>query len=88
MAAATALRVDPANAGQARAWDGDEGAYWADHPARFVRSLVALVHELRRNGLEVHLRGIVRIRWSGTLAASGDEEENGEKRGATDHVFP
>jgi SAM-dependent methyltransferase len=41
MAAATALRVDPANAGQARAWDGDAGAYWADHPARFDRALAA-----------------------------------------------
>ena len=40
-AAATALRVDPANAGQARAWDGDEGAYWADHPARFDRAVAA-----------------------------------------------
>ena len=25
------LRVDPSNAEQARAWDGEEGAYWAAH---------------------------------------------------------
>ena len=41
MAEATALRVDPANAGQARAWDGDEGAYWADHAQRFDRAVAA-----------------------------------------------
>jgi SAM-dependent methyltransferase len=37
----TALRVDPANAGQARAWDGDEGAYWAEHASRFDRAVAA-----------------------------------------------
>ena len=41
MAEATAMRVDPANAGQARAWDGDEGAYWADHAQRFDRAMAA-----------------------------------------------
>jgi SAM-dependent methyltransferase len=41
MAEATEIRVDPANAGQARAWDGDEGAYWADHAARFDRAVAA-----------------------------------------------
>lgn len=41
MAKATALRVDPSNAGQAQAWDGDEGAYWADHAQRFDRALAA-----------------------------------------------
>jgi SAM-dependent methyltransferase len=35
------LRVDPSNAEQAKAWDGDEGAYWATHPDRFDRSLAA-----------------------------------------------
>ena len=39
--AATTLQVDPANAEQARAWDGDEGAYWADHAARFDRAVAA-----------------------------------------------
>jgi SAM-dependent methyltransferase len=29
------LRVDPANTDQARAWDGDEGTYWAEHAVRF-----------------------------------------------------
>jgi SAM-dependent methyltransferase len=27
--------VDPTNAEQAKAWDGDEGDYWADHAERF-----------------------------------------------------
>jgi SAM-dependent methyltransferase len=35
------LRVDPTNSEQARAWDGDEGAYWADHADRFDKSLGA-----------------------------------------------
>jgi SAM-dependent methyltransferase len=38
---ATAMRVDPANAEQARAWDGDEGAYWADHAQHFDRAVAA-----------------------------------------------
>ncbi|MFI6005450.1 class I SAM-dependent methyltransferase [Streptomyces sp. NPDC051366] len=29
------LQVAPSNAEQARAWDGDEGAYWAEHADRF-----------------------------------------------------
>lgn len=33
------LHVDPAHAEQLAAWDGDEGAYWADHADRFERSL-------------------------------------------------
>jgi SAM-dependent methyltransferase len=33
--------VDPSNAQQARAWDGDEGAYWADHAPRFDRAVAA-----------------------------------------------
>ena len=41
MTAATALRVDPSNAGQARAWDGDEGAYWADRAPRLDRAVAA-----------------------------------------------
>jgi SAM-dependent methyltransferase len=36
--------VDPANAEQARAWDGDEGAYWAGHADTFDRA-VAACHE-------------------------------------------
>ncbi len=30
-----AARIDPANAEQARAWDGNDGAYWAAHADRF-----------------------------------------------------
>jgi ubiquinone/menaquinone biosynthesis C-methylase UbiE len=36
---ATALKVDQTNTEQARAWDGDEGAYWTDHAQHFDRSL-------------------------------------------------
>jgi SAM-dependent methyltransferase len=36
-----ALEVDPTNAEQARAWDGDEGAYWAENAERFDRALAA-----------------------------------------------
>src|SRR5262247_3435045 len=35
------LRVDPSNAEQARAWDGDEGAYWAAHAEHFDRTVAA-----------------------------------------------
>jgi SAM-dependent methyltransferase len=33
------LRVDPSNAATAKAWDGDEGAYWAVNAERFDRVL-------------------------------------------------
>src|SRR5947208_10200043 len=35
----TAVQIDPTNADQARAWDGDQGAYWADNAERFDRSV-------------------------------------------------
>lgn len=35
------LRVDPSNAEVAKAWDGDEGAYWAAHADHFDRSVAA-----------------------------------------------
>ena len=35
------LRVDPSNIEQARAWDGDEGTYWAAHAERFDASIAA-----------------------------------------------
>ncbi|MFI2370398.1 class I SAM-dependent methyltransferase [Streptomyces sp. NPDC018833] len=35
------MHVDPANAEQARAWDGEEGAYWAEHAESFDRALHA-----------------------------------------------
>ena len=44
MTEAAALHVDPANAEQARAWDGDEGACWAQNAERFDRA-VAAYHE-------------------------------------------
>jgi SAM-dependent methyltransferase len=37
----TTPSVDPANAEQLHAWDGDEGAYWAAHPDHFERALTA-----------------------------------------------
>ncbi|MER6257778.1 class I SAM-dependent methyltransferase [Streptomyces sp. NPDC001584] len=33
------LQVAPSNAEQARAWDGQEGAYWAEHADRFDRAI-------------------------------------------------
>ena len=41
MAATSAPRVDSSNKNQLRAWDGDEGAYWADHADYFDRSVAA-----------------------------------------------
>jgi SAM-dependent methyltransferase len=36
-----AVAVDPANAEQLAAWDGDEGRYWAAHADHFERALAA-----------------------------------------------
>src|ERR1041384_4662982 len=33
------FQPDPTNAEQVAAWDGDEGAYWADHAQHFDRSV-------------------------------------------------
>jgi SAM-dependent methyltransferase len=44
MAATGTVPVDPTNREQFRAWDGDEGAYWAEHADHFDRS-VAPYHE-------------------------------------------
>ncbi|MGH9274868.1 MAG: class I SAM-dependent methyltransferase [Acidimicrobiales bacterium] len=41
MAATNAVPVDSSNVEQLRAWDGDEGAYWADHAEYFDRSVAA-----------------------------------------------
>jgi SAM-dependent methyltransferase len=41
MAAANAVHVHPSNAEQLRAWDGDEGAYWAANAEHFERALAA-----------------------------------------------
>jgi SAM-dependent methyltransferase len=38
---ATTTTVDPTNLEQARAWDGDEGAYWADNAEHFDRAVAA-----------------------------------------------
>lgn len=40
MAATNAVQVDALNTEQLRAWDGDEGAYWAAHADRFDRSAI------------------------------------------------
>ena len=44
MTGTSALQVHSSNADQLRAWDGDEGAYWAEHAEYFDRS-VAAYHE-------------------------------------------
>jgi ubiquinone/menaquinone biosynthesis C-methylase UbiE len=41
MTKTAALHTDPANAGQAQAWDGDEGAYWAGNAERFDKAVAA-----------------------------------------------
>lgn len=38
--------IDPGNAEQARAWDGDEGIYWAEHAGRFDRAVAVHHHAL------------------------------------------
>ena len=43
MSAASEVRIDPANREQLRAWDGEEGSYWAEHAEYFDRS-VAVYH--------------------------------------------
>ena len=35
----TALKVDPTNTEQAKAWDGNDGGYWADNADRFDRAI-------------------------------------------------
>jgi SAM-dependent methyltransferase len=44
MAATSAVRVHAANVEQLRAWNGEEGAYWAEHAEYFDRS-VSAYHE-------------------------------------------
>ena len=44
MTVTDAVQVDPSNVEQLRAWDGEEGAYWADNAEYFDRS-VAPYHE-------------------------------------------
>jgi len=41
MTATSAVPVHPTNHDQLRAWDGDEGAYWAAHAEHFDRSVAA-----------------------------------------------
>ena len=41
MATTNTVPVDPTNAEQLRAWDGGEGAYWAEHADHFEQALVA-----------------------------------------------
>lgn len=44
----TTVRVDPSNSEQHKAWDGDEGAYWAAHADRFDASVAAYHDALMR----------------------------------------
>jgi SAM-dependent methyltransferase len=49
-----ALKVDASNLEQARAWDGDEGAYWATHADYFDRALAGYTSALMTSaGIEV-----------------------------------
>ena len=41
MTATNAVPVDSSNIDQLRAWNGDEGEYWADHAEYFDRSIAA-----------------------------------------------
>jgi SAM-dependent methyltransferase len=44
--ASNTLHVDPSNEGQLRAWDGDEGSYWAANADRYDRSVQVHHHRL------------------------------------------
>jgi SAM-dependent methyltransferase len=44
MSPGTEFNVDPSNEDARRGWDGDDGAYWADHEDYFDRSM-ALYHD-------------------------------------------
>lgn len=46
MTATNAVPVHSSNAEQLRAWDGDEGAYWAEHADYFDRSVTAYHDQL------------------------------------------
>ena len=46
MASTVGISAAPANAQQLRAWDGDEGAYWAAHAEYFDRSALPFHHRL------------------------------------------
>ena len=46
MTATDQVSVHPTNAEQLRAWDGDEGAYWAAHAEYFDRSVADYHHRL------------------------------------------
>ena len=40
------VEIDPSNEGQLRAWDGDEGSYWATNADRYDRSVQVHHHRL------------------------------------------
>ena len=40
MSATNSVSVDPSNSEQRRAWDGNEGEYWAEHADWFDRTIV------------------------------------------------
>ena len=56
MSAAVTPAVDPTNVEQAKAWDGDEGAYWATHADVFDRS-VAGYHAAFLDAADIARRG-------------------------------
>ena len=44
--ASNTVHVDPSNEGQLRAWDGDEGSYWAANADRYDRAVQVHHHRL------------------------------------------
>ena len=53
MSEVTALELDPTNTEHARAWDGDEGAYWAAHAEHFDKAL-GVYHERFITAANIH----------------------------------
>ena len=46
MVQAHSVRVDPSNAEQLKAWDGDQGAFWASHAEHFDTAVAGYDHRL------------------------------------------
>ena len=68
---ATAVDVDPANTGQASAWDGEEGGYWAAHAEQFDRA-VAAYHERFLDSADIASGALVLDIGCGTGQATRD----------------
>lgn len=71
MADQQALRVDPTNADQVGAWNGDEGEYWAAHADQFDRG-VRRYHRRLLDGAEIDATANVLDLGCGTGQATRD----------------